>query len=198
MRTSKYSSRFKALSKKPVFTSAEAKTIGIPARMLAYFCKREDLERLDRGVYRVKGIEIDVDFEWEDLALMLVGIPEGIICLISALCYYNMTDQIMREFWIAVPHSSRSPKRPNTRIIRMRNTSLGQTTIHMGKYQFRIFDRERTIVDAFRYLSKEIAMKALVSYLRRTGKEKPDLKKLLAYAKELHVNIEPYITALIT
>jgi predicted transcriptional regulator of viral defense system len=198
MRTSKYSSRFKALSKNPVFTSAEAKTLGIPARMLAYFCKREVLERLDRGVYRVRGTEIDIDFEWEDLALMLVGIPEGIICLISALCYYNMTDQIMREFWIAVPHSSRSPKRPNTRIIRMRNTSLGQTTVNMGKYQFRIFDRERTVVDAFRYLSKEIAIKALVSYLKGTGKEKPDLKKLLAYAKELHVNIEPYITALIT
>jgi len=39
--------------------------------MLAYFCKREVLEHLDRGVYRVKGAEIDIDFEWEDLALML-------------------------------------------------------------------------------------------------------------------------------
>lgn len=181
-----------------MFTSAEARKLGIPSRMLAYFCKRGILEHLDRGAYRVKGTEIDINFEWEDFALTLMSIPEGIICLISALYYYNMTDEIMREFWIAIPHSSRSPKRPNTRIIRMRNTSLGQTTVCIGKYHFKIFDRERTVVDAFRYLSKEIAMKALLSYLKQTGKEKPNIKKLLAYAKELRLTIEPYIMALLT
>ena len=109
-----------------------------------------------------------------------------------------MTDQIMREFWIAVPHAFKSPQRPNTRIIRMRNISLGQTEMRIGKYTLKIFDRERTVIDAFRYLSKEIAIKALKSYLRSTKQTKPDMKKLLAYAKELRVTIEPYILTLTT
>ena len=198
MRTSKYSSQLQVLSKRPLFTSAEAGTLGIPARMLAHFFKQGLIERLSRGVYRVKGVELDVDFEWEDLALTAMSIPQGVICLISALCYYNMTDQIMREFWIAVPHSSKSPQRLNTRIVRMRNISLGQTETRVGKYTLKIFDRERTVIDAFRYLSKEIAIKALQSYLRSTKQTKPDLKKLLAYAKELRVTIEPYILTLTT
>ena len=48
----------------------------------------------------------------------------------------------------------------------MRNMSLGLTTVKMGKYKVKIFDRERTIVDAFRYLSDEIAIKALQAYLK--------------------------------
>jgi len=196
MSSSKYIAYLQTFSKKPLFTSAEAKKKGIPPRMLAYFCKRELIERLDRGMYRVKGAKITIDFEWEDLVLTALTIPRGVICLISALCYYNMTDQIMREFWIAIPHSSKAPQRPNTRIIRMRNISLGQTEIHIGESTLKIFDRERTVVDSFRYLSKEVAIKALQNYLRSTKQTKPDIKKLMAYAKILHVNLEPYILTL--
>jgi len=198
MRTSKYTSNIRSLSKRPLFSSAEARAAGIPSRMLAYFYKRKMLERLDRGIYRVKGVEITIGFEWEDLAFVTLSIPQGVICLISALCYYGMTDQIMREFWLAVPHSSKAPRRPNTRIIRMRNISLGQTKIRMGQLQLKIFDRERTVVDCFRYLSKEIAIKALQSYLRPTKQARPDLKKLMAYAKVLHVKLEPYLLSLTT
>lgn len=61
----------------------------------------------------------------------------------------------MREFWITVPHALKSPKRPKTRIIRMRNIELGQTEITVGEDRLKIFDRERTVVDAFRHLSHE-------------------------------------------
>lgn len=198
MKTSKYQSKIQALSKKPLFTAAQARAVGIPVRMLAHFSKIGTVERISRGVYRVKGSKVDVDFEWEDLALIAMSIPKGVICLISALCYYELTDQIMREFWIAVPHALKSPKRPNTRIIRMRNMRLGQAEVTLGNCHLKIFDRERTVIDAFRYLSKEIAIKALQSYLYSKRKQKPNFRKLEMYAKVLRVNIEPYIMALTT
>lgn len=183
------------LSKRPVVTSAEGKASGIPSRMLAYFCSKGQIERVSRGIYKVKEVDFDRDFEWEDLALAALSIPNGVICLISALCYYGLTDEIMREFWIAVPHSTTSPVRENTRIVRMRNTSLGKTMTKIGNQKLQIFDRERTVVDAFRYLDKEIALKALQAYLKPNKDIKPEIDKVLGYAKKLRVNLTPYISA---
>lgn len=196
MTLSKYSSKIRKIGKNPVFTADQARKAGIPSRMLSYFCEKGSIERISRGVYRGEVNRLNVHFQWEDLVISALTIPKGVICLISALCYYDLTDQIMREFWIAVPHSMRKPKRPQTRVIRMRNTQLGQITIKMGNQPLKIFDRERTVVDAFRYLSIEIAIKALQSYLHSTSQNKPNLDKLLSYAKTLRVNLEPYILAL--
>lgn len=197
MRSSKYEPIISKLAKKAVFTTEEAHEVGIPSRMLAHFCKRGLIERISRGIYKGGAAEVDIDFRWEDLALVAMSIPNGVICLISALCYYGLTDQIMREFWIAVPHALKSPKRPKTRIIRMRNIELGQIEISVGEDRLKIFDRERTVVDAFRHLSHEIALKALQEYLKKR-EPKPNLDKLLKYAKRLHVNIYPYVMALTT
>jgi predicted transcriptional regulator of viral defense system len=198
MRKSKYDPIIDRLAKKAVFTAKEAREAGIPVRMLTHFCKMGLIERISRGVYKGGSAEVDIDFRWEDLVLVAMSIPNGVICLISALCYYGLTDQIMREFWIAVPHASKSPKRPKAHIIRMRNIELGQIEIIVGANRLKIFDKERTVVDAFRYLSHEIALKALQEYLKQRKPTKPNLDKLLKYAKKLRVNIYPYVIALTT
>lgn len=196
MANSKYDPIIEKLVERAVFTAEESREAGIPSRMLAHFCKKGVIERISRGVYRGESTEIDIDFRWEDLALVAMSIPKGVICLISALCYYGLTDQIMREFWIAVPHASKSPKRTKTHIVRMRNMELGQTEITIGATRLKIFDKERTVVDAFRYLSHEVAIKALQEYLKQRKPLRPNLEKLLKYAKTLRVNIYPYIMAL--
>jgi hypothetical protein len=61
-----------------------------------------------------------------------------------------------------------------------------------------IFDRERTVVDAFRYLGRETAIKALKAAAQKRGREKIDFEKLRKYARELRVDIEPYILAVTT
>lgn len=198
MTSSKYDTIIQVFIETPVFTAAEARAAGIPSRMLSHFCKKGVIERLSRGVYKGSQANVDVDFEWEDLAFAAMSIPNGVICLISALCYYGLTDQIMREFWIAIPHASKSPQRPKTRIIRMRNFELGQTEIQMGASRLKIFDKERTVIDSFRYLSQEVAIKALQAYLRQRGADKPNLDKLMKYAKSLRVDVHPFIMALTT
>ncbi len=195
---SKYSAIIQIFIETPMFTAAETRAAGIPSRMLAHFCKKGVIERVARGIYRGSQAKLEIDFQWEDLALAAMSIPNGVICLLSALCYYRLTDQIMREFWIAIPHASKSPKRPKARIIRMRNIELGQTKIQVGTHHLKIFDKERTIVDSFRYLSQEIAIKALQTYLRQKNSDKPNLNKLMKYAKTLRVNIHPFIMALTT
>ncbi len=195
MNQSKYIFALQGLSKNLVFSSAEGRKAGIPSRMLGYFCSKGHIERIGRGIYKIKDVNFGRDFQWEDLALTTLSIPNGVICLISALSYYGLTDEIMREFWIAVPHSTTSPIRDNVHIVRMRNMTLGKTTISLGNQRLKIFDRERTVIDAFRYLDKEIALKALQDYLKPSKEKKPDINKLLKYAKALRVNITLYISA---
>ncbi|KIC73540.1 hypothetical protein DB41_JH00010 [Neochlamydia sp. TUME1] len=193
----KYEDKLEKLLNMPFFTLKEAENQGIPRWSVIYLTKNGILEKLCPGVYRSSTYEPKVDFDLENLAFTAASIPEGVICLISALCYYDLTDQIMREAWIAIPNQRRSPKRPNAHIVRMRNTDLGKETLTMGEYAVHIFDRERTIVDAFRYLSKEIALKALRQYFTLAD-IKPDSKKLIEYANILRVNINPYILSYTT
>ena len=82
---SKYSAALKALSKKAVFSSAEGREAGIPPRMLAYFCTKGQIEQVSKGVYKINNFDFDSEFEWEDLAITALSIPNGVICLISAL-----------------------------------------------------------------------------------------------------------------
>ena len=197
MRQSKYVKHFEPFHQVPFFTAEEAEGQDIPRHALSYLVKKGALERIYPGAYRFSEYEPEVEFQWENLALVAASIPDGVICLISALCYHDLTDQVMREVWIAVPHESYPPKRPNTRIVRMRNIDLGKIPIALGEHDVQIFDRERCVLDAFRYLSKEIAIKAIQRYFQSTN-YKPNPKKLGAYAKALRVNVTPYILAYTT
>ncbi len=190
--------KLKPLMNKPSFTTKEARQYGVHPSVLAYYAKIGLLTRLSHGVYQNPKFKSKVDFQWEDLVVTAQTIPNGVVCLISALAIYDLTDEMLREHWIAVPNESKAPKRPKTRIIRMRNTDLGKTTIKVGDQKIVIFDRERTIVDSFRYLTKEIAIKALKESLKKKGVQKLNLKKLRDYAKTLRFDIAPYLLTVTT
>ena len=198
MKNSKYASPLASLLRRPLFKASEARMLGIPTRMLSHYCRIGLIERISRGLYRVLDAPTGVSLDLEELVITALSVPHGVICLVSALCYYRLTDQIMREYWIAIPNKDRSPERPFIRVVRMRNITLGRTSVRIGQYSVKIFDKERTIIDAFRYLSHEVAIKALQMYLKGVGGAKPDLQKLTNYATLLKVPIGPYILALTT
>ena len=87
--------------------TAEAIRLGIHPRTL--YQLREDglLEQLAKGVYRL--IEVP-DFSEPDLVLISKKIPHGVICLISALAYYEITSQIPHFVYVAIPTKSRQSR----------------------------------------------------------------------------------------
>lgn len=188
----------KDLFERPVFYAVEAREAGIHPSRLSYYVKTNRIERIGHGVYRGVESSLNVDFQWENLIVIAKSIPQGVVCLISALALYELTDEMSREHWIAVPHSTTAPKRENTRIVRMRDMSTGRTTQTIGQEKVNIFDRERTIVDAFRYLSKEIAIKALKAAVSGRSQKKLDIKKLQQYAKQFNLNLDLYILTVTT
>jgi predicted transcriptional regulator of viral defense system len=188
----------KDLFARPIFSASEARKAGIHPSRLSYYVKTNRIERIGHGAYRGVDSFVDADFQWEDLIVIAKSIPQGVVCLISALALYELTDEIPREHWIAVPHSTTAPKREHTRIVRMRDITTGKTTHMIGRETVVIFDRERTIVDAFRYLSKEIAIKALKAAASGLTRTKLDIKSLQKYAKQFGLNLEPYILTVTT
>ena len=186
------------LRKRPFFTSVEARDAGVHPSLLSYYVEKNLLERVGRGVYRDPKVDSGVDFQWEDLVYAAVSVPDSVICLISALSYYEMTEEIPRVHWLAIPHTATPPKRALLKIVRMRKIDLGAERIQIGKINVRIFDREKTVVDAFRYLSRETSIKALRAYVDPKKGWKPDLQKLAFYARELRVPMDPYILAVTT
>ncbi len=188
----------KDLFARAVFHAAEAREAGIHPSRLSYYVKTNRIERIGHGVYRGVESSVDADFQWEDMIVTAKSIPQGIVCLVSALAFYELTDEMPREYWIAVPHSTTAPKRDHTRIVRMRDMETGKTIYKIGRESIVIFDRERTIVDAFRYLSKEIAIKALKAAVSGSASKKLDIKKLQQYARQFGLNLEPYILTVTT
>lgn len=186
------------LENKPFFTAKEAAKQGVSSRMLSYYVKMGKIERIARGVYcSMNYVSKGNDLKWEDLAIAAKNIKGGVICLISALVYYDLTDDLMKEFWIAVDHNNSKAKFPMSRVVRMRNMKLGVENIVMAGIKVKIFDIERTLVDSFRLLDFETAMKALKAYLKGT-KGKPNIKKLNKYIIELRaLKVREYLTALI-
>lgn len=179
---------------RPSFTAEEAKKLGVSSAHLAYYIKIGRIKRLGRGIYQGADYTASPEnFRWEDLIDAVNSVPGGVICLISALAIYEITDEIPRQHWIAVPHSTSIDRGLGVKIVRFRDVSLGKTTVDLSGIQVAIFDRERTIVDAFRLLSRETAIKALKMALSAKGNSRLDLRKLQAYAKKLRFNIAPYL-----
>lgn len=196
MKKSHIYSRLSKLLTAPSFTSKEAKKNGVSSANLAYYVKQNKVKRIGHGVYRGMNAPVVSLFQWDDLAEAVHRVTNGVICLTSALCLYDLTEEMPSRHWIAIKHGTSHRATSTTKIVRMRNIELGKTTIKLGKITLPIFDRERTIVDAFRYLGRETALKALKSALMKKQRKKIDIEKIRKYAKKLRVNIEPFLIAM--
>ncbi|MFH1727093.1 MAG: type IV toxin-antitoxin system AbiEi family antitoxin domain-containing protein [Pseudomonadota bacterium] len=196
MKTIKKINKLKKLMKKPSFKSSEVRKAGVNTALISYYIKTGLIERIDRGVYKNPNYSSD-NFAFEDLFQSALGIKNGVICLISALSYWELTDEMPRVHWIAIPNKAKAPVRKNVKIIRMRNFNLGISKIKEKNYTIKIYNQERTIIDSFRLLDKEVAIKALKAYFNH-NKLKPDIKTLTRYAKALRVDISKYLIMITT
>lgn len=186
------------LLNQPSFTSKEAKMLGIPAAVLSYYVKAGKLKRIRRGVYQAIDYQNSEAFRWGDLIEAVHSINDGVVCLISALAIYDLTEEIPRQHWIGIRHGTSARSSRQIKIVRFRDLDLGRIEIELEGVHIPIFDRERTIVDAFRLLSRETAIKALKFAVAKGGKNRIDLTKLEAYAKKLQIDIAPYLMSITT
>lgn len=145
------------------------------------------IEKVKHGYYRLSDTNIS---EEQILSTLL---PEGIVCVQSALFHYGYSDYTPREWNIAVPRTiSRSKLKIDEVPIKayyIQNElfEIGKTTDDFNGFTLNIYDRERTICDCFKYrnqLDSEIFNKAINAYI---ADDKKNLGNLSKYAKQLRV-----------
>ena len=129
--------------------------------------------------------------------LLSLVFPNGVITGISALDIYDLTDEIPREHWVAVPHGTALSPRPIVRLIHTRNHDIGLSSIKLGDVVVPIYEPERVLIDAFKLTDRETAIKALQEAFK-AGKKQMNINKLVDYSKKLRTNIIPYLEVVTT
>lgn len=164
--------------------TAEAIRLGIHPRTLYQMRDKGLLEQLAKGVFRL--IEVP-DFSEPDLVLVAKKIPHGVICLISALAYHEITTQIPHFVYIAIPTKSRQSRLdyPPIRYFYYSEKVYhsGVDTQLIGGYPVKIYDIEKTLADCVKFRNKigmDVIIEALKMYWQRPGTK---IDKLFEYAK---------------
>ena len=176
---------------KPIITTRYARRVHVSSSSLSRLVSSGVISRVERGVYLNTRATEQLPIHIEDLISSVKSVREGAICLISALSYYKLTNEIPRENWISIPQNFNPRKRRNIRFVKLPDYKLGLKLLRIKGVTVKIYDEEMTIVDSFKYLSFETAIEALENYFRK--KRNPDIEKLKKYSKERNIDISRYI-----
>jgi predicted transcriptional regulator of viral defense system len=130
------------------------------------------LRKLRPGVYRPADREVWLN---QDLLDACAAVPDGVICLVSALAYYGLTTTIPNAVWIAIRRDAWVPRLTfPARFVRMgeRSLEMGVETIRLEGQRIKIYGKAKTVCDALRFRDKmgvEVALEALKTFLRQGG-----------------------------
>ena len=167
-----------------IISMKELRDIGYSQYMVSKLVDGGKLIKLNKSNYENTGYQ----GEESDFYYVEAYAPKGVICLMSAAVYYNLTAYIPDAVEIAIPRKAKVstiPEWPPMKIHYYTDEryALGMITVKEGKNQFRIYDIEKTVVDIVFYREKvgiEETKEILVTYLQRKDR---NLNRLLKYAE---------------
>lgn len=156
---------------KRVATTIRSRDAGVSRSALSRMCKDGRVQRVARGLYLFPEAELT---EHHGLVEASQLVPRGIICLLSALNFHNLTTQSPFEVWMAINAKARKPKisYPPLHIVRFSGNALsyGVQEHHVEGQPVKITTPAKTVADCFKYrnkLGKDVAVEALRHFLRQ-------------------------------
>lgn len=168
------------------YTLDELKSYGYSQYLIGRLVEDGKLVKLNKKMYE----NLEFDGEDSEFCYVFAYIPQGVICLMSAAAYYNLTTYRTDAIDVAIPRKSRVSTLPEWPEISLHyytdyRFEKGIESISVGEDIFRIYDIEKTVCDIVFYRetiglaeTKEI----LVKYLQRKDR---NLNKLIRYAKDM-------------
>jgi len=150
---------------------AEFRAAGVTAATIARMVKDGQAVRLARGLYQRPDAPFDAN---HTLAEAAKRAPKGVVCLISALAFHGLTDQLPRAVWMAIGANDWTPKggTPVIRAVRFTD-SLLTDDVQIERIEgvdVKIFGVAKTIADCFRHrrsVGQSVALEGLQEALRQ-------------------------------
>ena len=184
---------------KGLLRASDLDAIDAPRVVLTRLTAEGLLDRVARGIYRLPD---DPGSENEGLATIATKVPKAVFCLLTALQFHELTTQLPRQLWIAMPRGSHVPRiaYPPIRMVQMSGevyTSGIEEYLRDGM-NLRIYSAAKTVVDCFKHRNKiglDVALEALKD---ARAKRKATTDELWRYAKVCRVTnvMRPYLEAL--
>jgi len=183
-----------------ILRTSQALKAGIHPGTLYAMRDSGQLEVISRGVFRLSDIP---PLGNPDLVTVATRVPSGVICLISALAFYELTTQIPHEIHVALQRGAEEPHLEYPPIRTYRFTGEAFTAgvdIHdLDGVSVRIYSPEKTLADCFKFRNKvglDTVIEAIRFYRERRRIKVDDL---LYYATVCRVNriMRPYLEAIL-
>ena len=158
-----------------------------------------EVVRLARGLYQLADVALDAQQSLAEIARL---VPKGVICLVSALAFHGLTDQMPPKVWIAIGRKAWRPKitYPPIRIARFSDELLCRS-VELKKIagtSVPVFSVAKTVADLFRYrrtVGDVLAVEGLRQALRQR-KATPAQIAREAEAAGIWATMQPYLMAL--
>lgn len=189
----------KMLGRGRIVRLSELLDAGVSATTVSRMERDGSITRLSRGLYQSPNARLH---EHQTLAEAAKRAPDGIVCLISALAFHGLTDQLPHEVWMAFPYGTEKSKsvRPRIRVSLFKNELLrdGVQRQKIEGVNVRVFNVPKTVVDCFRHrrvVGTSVAIEGLQEALRQ---RKTTPSELHEYAKRGRMAkvMRPYLEAL--
>ena len=173
--------------------------MGIPREYLLRLQRKGKLHRTGRGMYTLPDAAITERHSYAEVAKQ---VPEGVLCLLSALVFHALTTQNPASVWIALGRGARKPAftSPSLKVVRLSGQSLteGIELYTVEGVPVRVYSAAKTVADCFKFRNKiglDVAMEALKDCVRQ---KKASVDDIYHYAKICRVSkvILPYLEAL--
>lgn len=181
-----------------VLRMVDALRAGIHRRTLYDLRSEGVITSLSRGLFRLADAP---PLGNPDLVVVALRVPKGVICLISALAFHELTTQIPHEVHIAIPRNAEPPRvdYPPVRVYRFSPEpfAAGIETRRIDRVAVRIYSREKTLVDCFKYRNK-IGLDTVMEAIRLYRQHGPvNSEALMHFAKVCRVGraLRPYLEA---
>lgn len=187
------------IKEKGIVRSSEFVEEGIPRAIISRLVANQQLQQAGRGLYCLPGKEFT---EKESLLVIATRVPQAIFCLFTALQLHELTTQLPRKVWIAMPVDSRMPKIHYPPIKMVKYTGIayseGVEIQEEDGVQYRVYNVAKTIADCFKHRNKiglDVAIEALKDAY---AKNKVTIDDLWHFAKICRVTnvMRPYIEAI--
>jgi predicted transcriptional regulator of viral defense system len=158
------------------------------------------LEVVSRGVYRLAGSE---PLGNPDLVTVATRVRGGVICLISALAFHEITTQIPHEVHVALQRGSEGSRLeyPPIKIYWFKGQAFtaGVETHEIDGVGAQIYSPEKTLADCFKFRNKiglDTAVEAVRFYRERRS---VNVDALMRYAAICRVEkvMRPYLEAIL-